>query len=108
MARPRRCAESSKGWEIEVSVNRLTAEHLVLACPAHAGAKLLEKAAPELATELAAIPYSSAILVTLLYDAAKFRHPLDGFGFLVPVKERRTIAAATWVSRKFPNGSRPG
>jgi oxygen-dependent protoporphyrinogen oxidase len=27
---------------------------------------------------------------------------LDGFGFLVPAVERRTIAAATWVSSKFP------
>lgn len=99
---------SQHKWEIEVGGNRLAAEHLVLACPAHACATLLERAAPELATELAAIPYSSAILVTLLYDAAQFRHPLDGFGFLVPVNERRTIAAATWVSRKFPSRIAPG
>ncbi|MBV8867323.1 MAG: protoporphyrinogen oxidase [Acidobacteriaceae bacterium] len=93
---------SQQSWEIEVGGDRLSAEHLVLACPAHVSARLLEHAAPELSTDLAGIPYSSAILVTLLYDAAKFRHPLDGFGFLVPAKERRTIAAATWVSRKFP------
>lgn len=95
-------------WEIEVGGDRLAAEQLVLACPARACASLLEKAAPELATELAAIPYSSAILVTLLYDAASFRHPLNGFGFLVPAKERRTIAAATWISRKFPTRIAPG
>jgi oxygen-dependent protoporphyrinogen oxidase len=28
---------------------------------------------------------------------------LNGFGFLVPQKERRNVAAATWVSTKFPS-----
>jgi oxygen-dependent protoporphyrinogen oxidase len=30
-------------------------------------------------------------------------HALDCFGFLVPRVERRRIAAATWVSTKFPS-----
>ncbi len=29
-------------------------------------------------------------------------HALDGFGFLVPRGERKAVAAATWVSTKFP------
>ncbi len=95
-------------WQIAVGGNRVCADELVLACPAHVCAKLLERTQQGLATELAAIPYSSAILITLLYDAAKVRHPLDGFGFLVPKKERRTIAAATWVSQKFPMRIVPG
>ena len=61
-----------------------------------------------LASNLAAIPYSSAILVTFVYEEAQFDYPLDGFGFLVPPGERRTIAAATWVNVKFPSRIAPG
>lgn len=93
---------SRAGWQIEVSGESLPVEQLVLACPAHRCAPLLETAAPELAAQLAAIPYSSAILVTLLYRASDIEHPLDGFGFLVPQRERQTVAAATWINRKFP------
>jgi protoporphyrinogen/coproporphyrinogen III oxidase len=65
--------------------------------------RLLEGAERSLASKLAEIPYSSAILVTLTYDRSKLGHALDGFGFLVPRIERRSVAAATWVSTKFPS-----
>src|SRR6185437_9032375 len=95
-------ARSDKGWRIEAGAHSLGASHVVLACPAHICAKLLRNAAPELMAQLVEIPYSSAILVTLVFDRRQFNHPLDGFGFLVPEKERRTLAAATWISTKFP------
>ena len=91
------------GWEVRSGTEeRFTAKDLVLACPAHVAAELLAREASELASELAAIPYASSILVTLLYESATFLHPLDGFGFLVPRQERKTIAAATWINTKFP------
>ena len=74
-----------------------------MACPAYVCGKLLEETAPEFALDLAGIPYSSAILVTLVFDRATLAHPLNGFGFLVPEKERNVVAAATWVSTKFPS-----
>lgn len=91
------------GWRIEAGAHSLRASTLVLACPAHVCGKLLQNAAPELAAELVGIPYSSAILVTLVFDRRELDHPLDGFGFLVPEKERRTVAAATWINTKFPS-----
>ena len=65
-------------------------------------ARLLEASAPPVAEQLAGIPYSSAIVVMLVYERAKLGHPLDGFGFLVPRGERKTMAAATWVNTKWP------
>lgn len=95
---------SKGGWRICYGQGRVVeADDVVLACPAHVAARLLDREAPLLARELAAIPYSSAILVTLVYGRAEFEHPLDGFGFLVPHAERGTIAAATWISTKFPS-----
>ena len=98
-----RLSQNSGQWQIETGHGSLTAAHVVTACPAYTCSKLLEETAPELASDLAGIPYSSAILVTLVFDRATLGHPLDGFGFLVPQKERRTVAAATWVSTKFPS-----
>ncbi|MGI8959300.1 MAG: protoporphyrinogen oxidase [Bryobacteraceae bacterium] len=96
--------ERSDGrWLLKVGNNWTRTDQIVLACPAHVCSQLLENAEPTLASKLAEIPYSSAILVTLAYERSKLRHALDGFGFLVPRIERRNIAAATWVSTKFPS-----
>lgn len=89
-------------WRLQAGPEHLQADHVVLACPAHVTARLLQKSAASLATELDAIPYSSAILVTLVYERTALVRPLNGFGFLVPKPERRSVAAATWISTKFP------
>jgi oxygen-dependent protoporphyrinogen oxidase len=95
--------KAARRWRIEAGEDSLTASHVVLACAAHVCGQLLGNTAPQLAGELDAIPYSSAILVTLVFDRHRLGHPLNGFGFLVPGKERRTITAATWTSTKFPS-----
>jgi protoporphyrinogen/coproporphyrinogen III oxidase len=94
-------------WVVKVGGDRSAADQLVLACPAYVCSELLETAEPGFASTLAEIPYSSAILVTLAYEWSKLRHALDGFGFLVPPRERGNIAAATWVSTKFPSRAPP-
>jgi oxygen-dependent protoporphyrinogen oxidase len=96
------------GWRVRAAGGSFDAQELILACPAHVSARLLRAETPELAHELASIPYSSAILVTLVYRNEQIRHPLQGFGFLVPRAERKTIAAATWIHRKFPFRIPPG
>ena len=96
-------SRTNKGWRIEAGGHSTLAPHLVMACPSHVCARLLQNVTPELAAELGGIPYSSAILVTLVFDRRELRHPLNGFGFLVPEKERRVVAAATWISTKFPS-----
>jgi len=89
-------------WQIRAGEQTLSSPNLVLACPAHVCARLLQNSAARVAEELFAIPYSSAILVTLVYDRTALRHPLNGFGFLVPASERNVLAAATWINVKFP------
>lgn len=90
------------GWRVLTPIGQLEATHVVLAVPAHAAARLLTKHAPDLSSELAGIPYSSAILVTLVYHQDDAAVP-QGFGFLVPRRERQTIAAATFVGTKWPS-----
>lgn len=95
--------KKGNSWQISVGSENIQADHVVFACPAYVAASLVEQVAIPLASDLHAIPYSSAILVTVVYERAKLARPLDGFGFLVPKPERRSVAAATWISTKFPS-----
>jgi oxygen-dependent protoporphyrinogen oxidase len=94
---------AGRGWKVTAGGQSEEAAHLVLACPAFRAAAVLEDADPGLSEELASIPYSSAITVMMGFEGAQLNHPLDGFGFLVPRRERKVIAACTWVNTKFPS-----
>jgi protoporphyrinogen/coproporphyrinogen III oxidase len=92
----------SAGWRV---FSGTTTEHfdaLILALPAHATAQLLSACSPELSAELAAIHYSSSIVVGLGYDREVRRSLPSGFGFLVPRSEGKRLLAATFVHNKFP------
>jgi oxygen-dependent protoporphyrinogen oxidase len=93
---------SGAGFRIRANGDWLEAGSLVVACEAHNGSKLLGAVDGRLAELLGAVPYSSSMTVALGFNAADFRRPPDGFGFLVPKKERRRLIACTWVGTKFP------
>jgi oxygen-dependent protoporphyrinogen oxidase len=84
---------------------------IILAVPAHAAAKILSTASPELSpelsAELAAIAYSSSITVGLGYDRGVRQSLPPGFGFLVPRSEGKHLLAATFVHNKFPHRAPP-
>ncbi len=99
--------QAAAGWRVTADGKTLEGSSLVLTCPTFVNAELLADSSPDLASYLGAIPYSSAILVTLVLEAFQLERNLDGFGFLVPRAERRTIAAATCIHNKFPVRIRP-
>jgi len=92
-----------ESWRVSLKNEQYKSEQVVLACPAHAAAALLKPFAQPLSSELEAIPFSSSVLVNLLFKKSEIRQALAGFGFLVPRPERRTIAAVTWINNKFPS-----
>jgi len=81
---------------------------LILALPAHSAGSLLESTDAELAAELAAIAYAGCAVVSLGFARNQIRHPLDGFGFVVPAVERRRLIAGSFASLKFPNRAPAG
>lgn len=95
------------GWRLRVDGAWLAFRDVILACPAYEAARLLGDVDRELAAALHEIPYSSSMTVALIYDSSRFSHPLNGFGFLVPKKERRRLVACTWVGTKFAHRVRP-
>ena len=90
-------------------INGWQAVSKVIVCtPAWQAAELLRGLSPIAADGLAAIGYNSSVTLGLIYNRADIQHPLNGFGFLVPAKERRRMAACTWVGTKFSYRVPPG
>ena|SRR5438067_2890261 len=90
------------GWMISASGARDYFDSLIIATPAHAAAKLLLSAAPELSNKLRSIQYSSSVTLTMGYDSRVRSSLPPGFGFLVPRSESNRLLAATFVHNKFP------
>lgn len=78
-------------------------DYCILATPAWESARLLSELSPPLAHELASITYASSIVINFVFDRDNINHPLDGFGFVVPEIERKSITACSFLSIKFPN-----
>jgi oxygen-dependent protoporphyrinogen oxidase len=75
---------------------------VVLATPAFVTAKLLQGIAGDICRLLNTIAYVSTATINLAYDRSQIGHPLDGYGFVVPRLEKKSIMAATFSSVKFP------
>ena len=85
----------------------LVVDTVILATPAFVTARLLRGLDSAISKHLYAIPYVSTATVNLVYRRSQIKHPLDGYGFVVPSLEGRKIMAATFSSIKFP-GRAPG
>lgn len=89
------------GFRVRVAGEWMHADEVVVATPAHRSATLVRQLEGGLASLLSAIPYLSSITVSLGFEKSTFGFPLQGFGFLVPKKERKQLVACTWVNNKF-------
>ena len=93
---------TSERWRLSLSSGEvMECDAVCLALPADATAHLLRATAAQIATELEAIPYASTATINLAYRRADIPHPLDGFGFVVPLIEGRKTLACTFSSVKF-------
>jgi oxygen-dependent protoporphyrinogen oxidase len=96
-------AREGKRFRVQFSDGSLLpADAVVVATPAFRAADMLSDLDKPMSDQLRSIRYSSAAVVNLLYRRADVPHPLDGFGFVVPRTERRTIIACSFTSVKWP------
>lgn len=77
------------------------ADAICLAVPSYAASQLLSSVAPELGSQLKEIRFASTATVNLGFKRTDIAHRLDGFGFVVPFIERRSLIACTFSSVKF-------
>jgi oxygen-dependent protoporphyrinogen oxidase len=83
--------------------SELEAAALVLSVPADATAELVESHSPDAAAALREIVYPPVAVVVTAFRREAISHALDGFGFLVPEKENRTILGTIFSSSLFEN-----
>jgi oxygen-dependent protoporphyrinogen oxidase len=100
--------KTANGWMVQAAGETQFYDSLIVATPAWSAGVLLAGVDQALSEELSAIPYSSSITVNLIYDEARLGALPDGFGFLVPASEGRTMLACTFVHRKFQGRTAPG
>ena len=91
-----------QGWTITTDKDEhLKAEAVCLAVPAYVAASLLNDVDEQLARKLRNIKYASTATINFAYKRSAIAHPLNGFGFVVPFIEKRSVIACTFSSVKF-------
>ncbi len=89
------------GWVIGSEGRTIATSAVVLAVPAPVAADLVEGISTGGARVLRDIPYSPVTTVHLTYRRSEVAHPLDGFGMLIPSRERRPVLGILWMSSLF-------
>src|SRR6185503_17016012 len=91
-----------QGWTVITDKGeQLKADAVCLAVPAFIAASLVSDIDTRLADKLRAIKYASTATINFGYRRTAIKHPLNGFGFVVPVIENRSLIACTLSSVKF-------
>jgi oxygen-dependent protoporphyrinogen oxidase len=86
-------------WTITTSDGEeIKANKVCIALPAYLAATLLQG---RLAEKLRQIKYASTATINFAYRRSEITHPLNGFGFVVPFIEQRSLIACTFSSVKF-------
>lgn len=86
----------------------IESESVIFATPSFVTADLVADLDREMAKALNEIPYASTATVSVAYPLADIPRPLDGYGYIIPRAEGRSILACTWTSTKFPHRAPEG
>lgn len=79
----------------------LPVDGVVVAVPAYHAARMLAGVDARVAHELRQIEYASCAVVSLGYRRDQIGHPLNGFGCVVPLVEKRLILSCSFSSVKY-------
>ncbi len=100
---------STGGYRLHLTDGaEVRASQVILATPAFVAGQLLRPLAPDTADLLDGIRYVSTGTISFAFRSADAPNPLNGYGLVIPMSERRPINAITLNSVKFahraPNG----
>ena len=97
-----RVERTESGWLITtLTGSKFELDVICFAVPSYVAAKLIAPFASTLASRLNQIKFASTATVNLAYRRNDIQHALDGFGFVVPLIEQRSLIACTFASVKF-------
>ncbi len=94
-------------FEITYSQNgteaKLDADLVISTAPSYITSKIFNNMDSELGNHLDKVYYPPVMVLYLGYDKKDISQPLDGFGFLIPSKEKKNFLGALWSSVIFDN-----
>ena len=81
---------------------------VVISTPAWTAAELVKERDPHLGETLASVNYPQVAVAVMGFKTEKIGRKLDGFGFLIPSKEKRPILGTLFHSAVFPERAPEG
>jgi protoporphyrinogen/coproporphyrinogen III oxidase len=81
----------------------IESDNVIFAIAAYDAAPIIKSLSADAARVLSSIYYSPVISIFLGIKQEEIGRPLDGFGFLIPTKEKRQILGCLWNSSLFSN-----
>jgi protoporphyrinogen/coproporphyrinogen III oxidase len=97
----------NEGYKITYSntgnSSSIDCNYIISTIPAYSASTLFGRFDSVLAEHLNNIYYPPVLVLYLAYDIKDIGQPLDGFGFLIPAKEKKSFLGAIWSSVLFPN-----
>ena len=76
--------------------------------PAYSASEIFKPFDEKLSEHLNNIYYPPVLVLYLGYNEKDIKQPLDGFGFLIPAKEKKSFLGAIWSSVLFPKRAPEG
>ncbi len=105
-------ANGHAGFDVQVNrrgrTETLNANALVLATPTQPTAAIAGELSQTVSELLRQIEYAPVAVVGVAYRREQVGHPVDGFGFLVPRKEKLNVLGTVWTSSLFPGRAPEG
>lgn len=96
-------------WQIRYERNgeerALECDNIISTVPAYIAAEIFGGLDSELINHLNSIYYPPVMVLYLGFNKDDIGIPLDGFGYLIPSKEKKNFLGAIWSSTIFPNRS---
>jgi protoporphyrinogen/coproporphyrinogen III oxidase len=96
-------------WRLRLNHGEeITSKGLVITAPSYEAARMLGTTAPALSAKLSELHYAPMVVVSCGYDRTQVRNPLQGFGLMIPRREKLHTFFNVWnssvFSRRAPEG----
>ena len=104
----RSISKSGSGFEIETDSGKEHFDGVVVSAPAWAAAELLKELDVNLAYSLSEVYYPPVAVVYTAFKKDNVKTAPNGFGFLVPGREKMNILGSLWTSSVFENRAPQG
>ncbi len=87
---------------------KIESDAVILSVPSYTAAKIIQSIDPEFSKALETIYYPPVAELVTGYKIEKVKRELDGFGYLIPAKEKRKILGTIWSSTIYSDRAPQG